>query len=70
MRRVLAPGGVIAVMEPYDVDGRTLHPIPFPEPYLKDYLTTDWDAAFEAAGFRDVECTQYGEGWIRTAQYV
>jgi SAM-dependent methyltransferase len=67
MRRVCRQGGEIAVMEPYQVGGKTLKPIPFPEPYLKDYLETDWDIAFRAAGFGAVETVEYGEGWIRTA---
>src|SRR5207244_6653790 len=67
MRRVCRPGGEIAVMETYRVGGRALKPIPFPEPYLKDYLATDWDVAFRAAGFGAVQTLEYGEGWIRTA---
>ena len=67
MRRVCRPGGEIAVMEPYQVEGKALKPIPFPEPYLKDYLATDWDMAFRAAGFGAVQTLEYGEGWIRTA---
>jgi len=66
MRRVCRPGGEIAVMEPFLVGGKALKPIAFPEPYLKDYLSTDWDAAFRAAGFGAVEKVEYGEGWIRT----
>lgn len=65
MRRVVRPGGAVAVLEPYAVGGRALHPIPFPEPYLKDYLATDWDVAFKEAGFADVALDAYGEGWIR-----
>lgn len=68
MFRVCAPGGEIAVMEPYEVGGRTLDPIPFPEPYLKDYLSTDWDAAFAAAGFIDLDVEESGEGWIRVGR--
>jgi ubiquinone/menaquinone biosynthesis C-methylase UbiE len=68
MARVCRPGAWIAVLEPYQVGGRILDPIPFPEPYLKDFLSTDWDQAFRAAGFNDVEAHAYGEGWIRTAR--
>lgn len=68
MRRVLRPRGAVAVMEPYSPTGRSLHPIPFPEPYLKDYLETDWDEAFRAAGFTDVRLFQRAEGWARTAR--
>lgn len=68
MHRVCRPGGWIAVLEPYQVGGRILDPIPFPEPYLKDFLSTDWDAAFAEAGFTDVDAFAYGEGWIRTAR--
>jgi SAM-dependent methyltransferase len=67
MRRVCRPGGEIAVMEPYQVGGKALKPIPFPEPYLKDYLGTDWDVAFKAVGFGAVRTFEYGDGWIRTA---
>jgi ubiquinone/menaquinone biosynthesis C-methylase UbiE len=67
MRRVCRDGGRIAVMEPYQIGGRALKPIPFPEPYLKDYLSTDWDDAFTRAGFGDVETVEYGEGWMRIA---
>lgn len=70
MARVCKPGGEIAIMEPYDVRGRILHPIPFPEPYLKDFLSTDWDRAFTDAGFGDVRTDGYGEGWIRTATRI
>jgi ubiquinone/menaquinone biosynthesis C-methylase UbiE len=66
MRRVCRPGGEIAVMEPYRVGGRALKPIPFPEPYLKDYLATDWDVAFKAAGFGAVQTVEYENGWSRT----
>ncbi|MGZ4212045.1 MAG: class I SAM-dependent methyltransferase, partial [Actinomycetota bacterium] len=66
MRRVCRAGGEIAVMEPYQVGGKTLKAIPFPEPYLKDYLRTDWDVGFKAAGFGALETVEYGEGWIRT----
>ena len=51
MRRVTREGGEIAVMEPFLIGGKALKPIAFPEPYLKDYLGTDWDVAFKAAGF-------------------
>lgn len=68
MHRVCAPGGEIAVMEPYQVGGRTLKPIPFPEPYLKEFLARDWDQAFAAAGFTGVCATPTGEGWIRVAR--
>jgi SAM-dependent methyltransferase len=67
MRRVTRPGGEIAVMEPFQVGGKALKPIAFPEPYLKDYLGTDWDVAFKAAGFGAIQTLGYGEGWIRTA---
>ena len=67
MRRVCREGGEIAVMEPYRVGGPALKPIPFPEPYLKDYLATDWDVAFKAAGFGAVQTVEYPDGWIRTA---
>jgi ubiquinone/menaquinone biosynthesis C-methylase UbiE len=67
MRRVCRPGGEIAVKEPYRVGGRALTPIPFPEPYLKDYLETDWDVAFRAAGFGAVQTVEYEDGWTRTA---
>ena len=67
MRRVCRPGGEIAVMEPYRVGGRALKPIPFPEPYLKDYLATDWKVAFKAAGFGAVQTVEYPDGWIQTA---
>ena len=66
LRRVCREGGEIAVMEPYQIGGKALKPIPFPEPYLKDYLATDWDVAFKAAGFGGVQTVEYGEGWIRT----
>jgi len=66
--RVCAPGAEIAVMEPYEVGGRTLSPIPFPEPYLKDFLSTNWDDAFRDAGFIDLDVWTYGEGWVRTAR--
>jgi SAM-dependent methyltransferase len=65
LARVTKPGGEIAVMEPYQIGGKTLKPIPFPEPYLKDYLETDWDVAFKAAGFADVRAIETGDGWIR-----
>ncbi|MGH2792712.1 MAG: class I SAM-dependent methyltransferase [Actinomycetota bacterium] len=68
MRRVLAPGGWIAVAEPYRVGGAALKPIPFPEPYLKDYLETDWDEAFRAAGFADVRVVEIDNGWMRVAR--
>ena len=67
LRRVCRPGGEIAVMEPFQVGGKALKPIAFPEPYLKDFLGTDWDVAFKAAGFGAVQTLEYGEGWIRTA---
>ena len=66
MRRVCRPGGEIAVMEPFEVGGKALKPIAFPEPYLKDFLSTDWDVAFKGAGFGAVETYAYGDGWIRT----
>lgn len=67
MRRVLRPGGEIAVIEPYEVGGEALRPIPFPEPYLKDYLSTDWDEAFARAGFTGVRVRSNGNGWSRVA---
>ena len=67
LRRVCREGGEIAVMEPFLIGGKALKPIAFPEPYLKDYLATDWDIAFKAAGFGGVQTLEYGEGWIRTA---
>ena len=70
MHRVLTPSGRVAVVEPYRVGGRTLSPIPFPEPYLKEFLRTDWDEAFCAAGFTDVRCIQMDEGWMRHAVAV
>jgi ubiquinone/menaquinone biosynthesis C-methylase UbiE len=68
MHRVCSPGGEVAVLEPYRVGGRTLSPIPFPEPYLKEFLRTDWDRAFRAAGFTEVDCRQMDEGWMRRAK--
>ena len=68
MRRVVATGGRIAVTEPYRVGGAALKPIPFPEPYLKDYLATDWDEAFRAAGFTDVRVVEHDNGWMRVAR--
>lgn len=68
MRRVVRPGGEIAVAEPYRVGGRLLNPIPFPEPYLKDYLETDWDTALRDAGFADVREEPAEDGWMRTAR--
>lgn len=68
MRRVVRAGGQVAVLEPYEVGGQALRPIPFPEPYLKDYLETDWDAAFVAAGFADVRASSNGNGWSRVAR--
>jgi len=68
MHRVLSPGGQVAVVEPYRVGGRSLSPIPFPEPYLKEFLRTDWDEAFRAAGFTQVRCSQMDEGWLRHAR--
>lgn len=68
MHRVCRSGGWVAVLEPYQVGGRILDPMPFPEPYLKDYLSTDWDAAFSDAGFTGVDAHAYGEGWIRVAR--
>jgi ubiquinone/menaquinone biosynthesis C-methylase UbiE len=70
MRRVCRDGGTIAVMEPYQLGGRILKPIPFPEPYLKDYLATDWDDAFRRAGFGEVTTVEYGEGCFRIATAV
>jgi SAM-dependent methyltransferase len=68
MRRVVRPDGWIAVVEPYRVGSRVLKPIPFPEPYLKDYLETDWDDAFRAAGFTDVRVLDHENGWMRAAR--
>jgi SAM-dependent methyltransferase len=68
MYRVARPGGQIAVVEPYRVGGRTLSPIPFPEPYLKEFLRRDWDDAFRGAGFIDVRVNQMDEGWMRHAR--
>ena len=68
MRRVVRPGGYLAVVEPYTVGGPLLKPIPFPEPYLKDCLGTDWDDAFRAAGFTDVSTIGHENGWMRTAR--
>jgi ubiquinone/menaquinone biosynthesis C-methylase UbiE len=70
MRRVVGIGGQIAVAEPYRVGGAALKPIPFPEPYLKDYLATDWDEAFRAAGFTDVRTIAVENGWMRVARAV
>lgn len=68
MRRVVRLGGWVAVAEPYRVGGAALKPIPFPEPYLRDYLQTDWDEAFRAAGFADVRVIDHENGWIRSAR--
>lgn len=68
MHRIVRPGGEIVVTEPYNPKGRILHPIPFPEPYLKEFLDTDWDAAFARAGFADVAVEETPEGWIRAAR--
>ena len=68
MRRVVVDGGWIAVAEPYRVGGAALKPIPFPEPYLKDYLATDWDDAFRPAGFTDVRTIELENGWMRVAR--
>jgi SAM-dependent methyltransferase len=68
MRRVVKPGGWIAVVEPYQVGSKILKPIPFPEPYLKDFLSTDWNEAFRAAGFDDVRVFDYESGWMRSAK--
>jgi SAM-dependent methyltransferase len=68
MYRVLRPGGEIVVVEPYTVGGPVLSPIPFPEPYLKEFLRTDWDEAFRAAGFIDVRANQTDVGWTRHAR--
>lgn len=68
MRRVVTPGGWIAVTEPYRVGGSSLKPIPFPEPYLKDYLETDWDEAFRTAGFTDVRVIEHDNGWMRVGR--
>jgi ubiquinone/menaquinone biosynthesis C-methylase UbiE len=68
MRWVVRPDGWIAVVEPYRVGARVLKPIPFPEPYLRDFLQTDWDEAFNAAGFTDVRILDHENGWMRTAR--
>jgi SAM-dependent methyltransferase len=68
MRRVLEPGGWIAVAEPYRIGGSSLKPIPFPEPYLREYLQTDWDGAFRAAGFADVQVVEHENGWMRSGR--
>ena len=68
MRRVVRPDGWIAVVEPYRVGARVLKPIPFPEPYLRDYLQTDWDEAFRGAGFTDVRILDHENGWMRAAR--
>jgi SAM-dependent methyltransferase len=70
MRRVVRPGGWIAVVEPYRVGARVLKPIPFPEPYLKDFLSTDWDESFRAASFADVNVIAHENGWLRTGRAV
>jgi SAM-dependent methyltransferase len=70
MRRVCRRGGEVAVLEPYGDtgnDGRTLHPIPFPEPYLKEFLATDWDQALVESGFGDVRRLVSSDGWVRVA---
>ncbi|MFY9588060.1 MAG: class I SAM-dependent methyltransferase [Actinomycetota bacterium] len=68
MHRVVRPGGQIAVVEPYRVGAPVLKPIPFPEPYLRDFLQTDWDEAFRNAGFTDVKVVEHENGWMRTAR--
>ena len=68
MRRVVTSEGWIVVAEPYRVGGAALKPIPFPEPYLRDYLQTDWDEAFRAAGFTHVGVVENSNGWIRVAR--
>ena len=68
MRRVVRPGGQIAVVEPYRVGSRVLKPIPFPEPYLKDFLQTDWDEAFREAGLTDIRVVEHENAWMRTAR--
>ena len=68
MRRVVKPDGWIAVVEPYRVGAPVLKPIPFPEPYLKDYLQTDWDDEFRAAGFTDIRVIDHQNGWMRAAR--
>lgn len=68
MCRVLRPGGEVALLEPYRQGGRLLRPIPFPEPYLKDFLGTDWDAALSRAGFEDVRALENEDGWVRAAR--
>ena len=68
MRRVVVDGGWIAVAEPYRVGSASLKPIPFPEPYLKDYLETDWDEAFSDAGFTDVGVIELDNGWVRAGR--
>jgi ubiquinone/menaquinone biosynthesis C-methylase UbiE len=68
MRRVARRDGEIAILEPYRVGGRALKPIPFPEPYLKEYLATDWDEALREAGFVGVSGEPYADGWMRVAR--
>ena len=68
MRRVVRPGGEIAIMEPYRAGGRALKPIPFPEPYLKEFLATDWDEALREAGFSAVRGEMLADGWMRVAR--
>lgn len=68
MRRVVRPGGTIAVLEPYKVGAPALKPIPFPEPYLRDYLKTDWEEAFKAAGYADIQVVDDENGWMRSAR--
>jgi ubiquinone/menaquinone biosynthesis C-methylase UbiE len=67
-RRVVRPDGWLVVVEPYRIGARVLKPIPFPEPYLKDFLQTDWDEAFRTAGFTDVSVLEHENGWIRAAR--
>jgi len=68
MRRVVRPDGWIAVTEPFRVGAPALKPIAFPEPYLRDYLRTDWDEAFRAAGFTDVRVVDHENGWMRAGR--
>ncbi|HEX9775494.1 MAG TPA: class I SAM-dependent methyltransferase [Actinomycetota bacterium] len=67
MARVCRRGGALAVLEPYEKGGPALSPIPFPEPYLKDFLAADWDAIFGAAGFTGIAFESFEIGWMRTA---
>ena len=67
MRRVVRPDGWIAWSSRIGSAAR-LKPIPFPEPYLRDYSQTDWDEAFRAAGFTDGGVAENANGWIRVGR--